>query len=390
MRFAFFPSAFVLLPLLAGCAMLPAAAPTDELVEGSAQMSSDFTLVKVSDGVMPYLVHPAYNGFPDVMRESAYRPNLGLEPGDVIVVSIFEAGSGISSSAPGSPPAPASQIPSALTLPPETIESDGGMMVPFVGKLYVRGRSPVQLSKLIADKLAGQMNQPQVIVSVQTKAASMASVNGEVNHSQPVNLTLRGERLLDAISLAGGPRFPIFDTDVRIVRGRNSSTVSMQSIVDDPSQNIYVRPDDQIILIHDPKSFTVLGATTRVAQYGFDTPHVTLAEAVARAGGSVDQNGDPTGTYLIRVEPAQTARAVVAASNPANLSKLDPSAPYERILYKIDLGEPGGYFYAQNIQIRDKDIVLVTNATGAQLSKFFQIARGATGIIYDLSAARGQ
>ena len=44
-----------------------------------------------------------------------------------------------------------------------------------------------------------------------------------------------------------------------------------------------------------------------------------------------------------------------------------------------------GYFLAQAVQLRDKDVILVTNSETTQLLKLLAVVRGFTGIAYDLN-----
>ncbi len=54
------------------------------------------------------------------------------------------------------------------------------------------------------------------------------------------------------------------------------------------------------------------------------------------------------------------------------------------VAYHLDLRHGAGYFLAQGIQMRDKDVVLMTNADSVQLQKIFAVVRNATGVYFDL------
>ena len=54
------------------------------------------------------------------------------------------------------------------------------------------------------------------------------------------------------------------------------------------------------------------------------------------------------------------------------------------MMYRIDLGQADGYFLAQQISVRDKDVILVSNAEATQLQKFLLLVRGFTGVVYDI------
>jgi polysaccharide export outer membrane protein len=311
-----------------------------------------------------------------------------LRPGDVVSITIYETGGSTLFPPPSSFPGasmtgqPGAVSPGVNTVPPQTIEADGTVKVPFVGALKITNMTPGQAGTLIEQQLQGKAVGPQAIVTLVNNYANAVAVSGDVNLAKVAPLTLRGERLLDVIAAAGGPKYPPYETYVRIVRGKQVGSVLLQTVINDPSQNIGVRPNDQVILTRYPRSFAVLGATTKVSQYTFDMEKVTLAEAVARAGGPIDAIGDPTGIYLFRFEPWFIAKEIL---DPAQLQAFGDTPPkFAPVLYHLDLRSAEGYFLAQGIQMRDKDVVLISNSEATQLQKLITIVRGFTGIAYDL------
>jgi hypothetical protein len=54
-------------------------------------------------------------------------------------------------------------------------------------------------------------------------------------------------------------------------------------------------------------------------------------------------------------------------------------------MYHIDLKQAEGYFLAQQLMMRDKDIVVITTAEATQIQKFLTPLRGVTGLYFDLS-----
>jgi polysaccharide export outer membrane protein len=187
------------------------------------------------------------------------------------------------------------------------------------------------------------------------------------------------------IAAAGGAKYPPFETYVEITRSGKIGNALLSSVVRTPSDNISIRPNDQIFLTRIPRSFSVLGATQKVSLYNFDTERVTLAEAIARAGGPVDNIGDPGGVYLFRFEPRSVAKEVMKATG-TDLGDA-PLPDFVPVLYQVGLREAEGYFYAQSIQMRDKDVILITNAEATQLAKMLVLARGVSGIASDISRA---
>jgi polysaccharide export outer membrane protein len=232
--------------------------------------------------------------------------------------------------------------------------------------------------------------QPQVIVSLVANGTNAVMVGGEVNRAGPVPLSLRGERLLDVVAGAGGTKWQTSDSDVRIIRGSVSATIPLQQAVNNPADNIMIRPRDQIIVLRNPKTFTVMGAANKVSQYPLDQTKVTLTEALARAGGAIDTVGDISGIYIFREEPAEVVKRILEVDPTAldrTMGRSDDAVVAARVpvMYRIDLSQAEGYLLAQQLPIRDKDVVLVSNSQGTQLLKMMAIVRGVTGVVYDLS-----
>lgn len=374
-------------PILAGCA-LPASAPTSVALESQPlEPTFNYFLVKM-DARVSSVLHQFRPGFGPFFKLRRYVASNILRPGDRIAITVYESGGSALFPPPTSFPGatittqPGQVTPGASTVPPQTIEADGTVTMPYAGNVRLAGRTPAEAARLIEKALEGKAVNPQVVVTLAVNNSNAATVSGEVNAPTTVPLTLRGERLLDAIGIAGGPKYPPWETYVRVVRENRVESVLLQTIIEDPRENIVVRPNDQIFVTRYPRSFAVLGATNKVAQYPFETEKVTLAEAIARAGGPIDAVGDPAGIYLFRLEPWSVAKKVLPPSTVEGFAGAPPE--FVPILYRTDLREAQGYFLAQSVQMRDKDVVLVTNAMGTQLQKLLVLVGGAVGIANDV------
>lgn len=378
--------------LLAACA-LPASAPTSVQLEASVgQADFPFHLVPVDSRVVSMLQGFKGATFGPSFRSNArYAASNALRPGDIVSITVYEqggstlfpattGGASFSLNSTG----PSSTAAGNSTIPPQVIEADGTINVPFAGRLKVVGHTPGQVGRIIEQSLRGKAVEPQVIVSLVNNATNTATVGGDVHSPKPVALSLRGERLLDVIAAAGGAKYPAFETYVDIVRGETTGTALLQSVVRSAGENVIIRPNDQIFLTRNPRSFSVMGATQKVSQYPFETERVSLAEALARAGGTIDAVGDPSGIYLFRFEPWPIAKDILAYANVDIVKDGVPPPAFVPMLYRIGMASADGYFYAQSIQMRDKDVVLVTNAEATQLLKSLTVVRGFTGIAYDL------
>lgn len=85
------------------------------------------------------------------------------------------------------------------------VDSGGWILLPLVGQIHARGRTPGELSTDIATALKKTyMKDPQVIVSVKESQSQRVTIDGAVN--QPGVYPLSGPTtLLQAVSLARGP-----------------------------------------------------------------------------------------------------------------------------------------------------------------------------------------
>ncbi|HVU21088.1 MAG TPA: polysaccharide biosynthesis/export family protein [Rhizomicrobium sp.] len=381
--------------VLAGCG-LPASAPTAmELAASTNSNDSDFhySIVKLDPRIVSELNH-YQPSFGPSFRNAHYAPTNALRPGDVIAITVYETGGQALFPPPAVVQGAAATTPlgnvstGASNIPPQVIEADGTIFMPFVGRLKVSGLTPGQAGALIQNDLQGKSVAPQVMVSLTNNIGNAATVSGEVNGSRPVPLSSRGERLLDVIASAGGAKYPAYETYVQVARNNHVGKILLQSVINNPAENIVIRPSDQIYLTHDPRRFAVLGATQRVALYPFVSEKVSLADAIATAGGPIDLIGDPSAIYLFRFEPWFIAKDVLS---PEYVTSLGPTPPeYVPVLYKLDLRGAEGYFLAQSFQLRDKDVVLVANAETTQLQKALTVVRGFTGIASDIGTLRRQ
>jgi polysaccharide export outer membrane protein len=70
--------------------------------------------------------------------------------------------------------------------------------------------------------------------------------------------------------------------------------VFFETLVRNPSENIYVAPGDTIYVSREQRSFTVFGASGENGRFPFLTEKVSLAESVGQAGGLLDNRAEPS------------------------------------------------------------------------------------------------
>jgi len=297
--------------------------------------------------------------------------------GDALEVNIWEAPPATLFNSSGIDPKLGALTSHVMTMPEQVVNEDGVINVPFAGNIRATGRSLSEIEGEIANKLKGKANQPQVLVRLTRSISAKVTVVGEVSQSTLVPLTPRGERLLDAIAAAGGVKQPVTKTTIQMTRGRNVFSLPLDTIIRDPQQNVPLHPGDVVTALFQPLSFTAFGATGKNEEINFEAQGITLAQALARAGGLQDSRADAKGVFLFRFEPLQ----MMTWPRQPVLVTLDGLVP---VIYRIDLKNPGTFFVAQNFPINNKDLIYVSNASAAELQKFLNLV---FSVIYPLNAA---
>jgi polysaccharide export outer membrane protein len=359
----------IALALLAGCASsstwLPSSGPSRQEVTEQDSRGS-ILLVEVTGPVARQLMA----GQRKLMFSEALASDAALAyivgRGDVLEVTVWEAPPALLFSTLTPDPRAASGAIRAAAFPEQMVSSAGTITVPFAGPLRVEGQTLQQVETAIAERLKGKANQPQVIVRLVRNASSTVTVVGEVGRSTLVPLTPRGERLLDALAEAGGVRQPVNKMSVQITRGDRVVTLPLETVIQDPRQNIPLRPGDVITALHQSLSMSVLGATGKNEEMNFESPGITLAQALARFGGVQDNRADAAGVFIFRFEdPA------VFGPQPKPLPvNEDGRVP---VVYRVDLKNPSTFFVAQSFPMRNRDVVYVANASAPELQKFLNV-----------------
>ena len=356
-----------------GCSTLPTAGPTTgQVVDQSVKDDqARFDIVDVDDNVVSTLLARPGESFQSRFRKYGKPPDPKIGIGDTITVTIWEAAAGgLFGSAVTTGISPGSR---SVTIPEQVVARDGAISVPFADRISVAGKSPLEVQQTIEQRLADKAIEPQVLVVITKSITNSATVSGEVVAGARVPLSVNGDRLLDVIALAGGAKAPVYDTFVRLSREGVTATIPMEKLISDPAENIYAWPGDALTLVQVPQTFSVFGATGQNMQVSFGAQEITLAEALAKAGGLQDLRADPAGVFLFRFEPPAVVGALKApplAIGPAGTSP---------VVYRLDLSDANSYFFAQRFPVEDKDIIYVANARLNELQKFFTLLNTITG-----------
>ena len=351
---------------------MPVAGPESWDVRAGQQDPSSvpYSLVKVSPQVTRVLVNaaPRLTGFRASRRPGGIRFGIG----DIVGVTIFEATSGGLFI-----PAEAGVRPgNFVAIPNQAVDVNGNISVPYAGAIQARGRTPVQVQQAIVDALKNRAIEPQVIVTLIDQRTSLISVLGDVGRPLRYPASAEGERILDVIARAGGPAGPGPDMWVLLERAGKRALAPFRALVDEPANNVYVFPDDTIYLYREPQTFLAFGALGLQQQIPFGAWRLSLAEAVARSGGLSDNVADPASVFLYRGETRE-----IAAQLGIDVSKF--VGPIIPVIYNINLRDPAGYFLATTFEMRNKDVIYVSNASAVEATKAMTFFRTVNGTIND-------
>ena len=326
-----------------------------------------YGLVKLNPETVAILRQFEPRGLAGTFTDRRPPSDITFGVGDVVSVTIFEAAAGglfIPQEAgvrPGN----------FVTLPDQTVDNSGNITVPYAGEIKAAGRTNVQIQRDIIDRIKNRAIEPQVVVALSHQNTSLVSVLGEVNTPvrYPASPAGADDRILDAITRAGGIKGQGFETWVMLERKGKSATVPFENLVMDQANNIYVQPGDRIYVYREQQKFLALGATGQSGEFNFDAWRINLAEAVGKAGGLTDAQADPDAVFLYRAEPRDVAERLGV-----NMSKF-PGAVTIPVIFSINFRDPGGFFLATKVQMKNGDIIFVSNARSVEVTKFLQYLR---------------
>lgn len=369
---------------LSSCTSLPRSGPDHTDIDRDAaikvttperKVGIDYVLIDLNKGILPY-----FDKIPSSSLRTGFgggrggAPDIPLGFGDVVQVSIFEAQSGglfIPSDA-GSRPG------NYITLPQQTIDKAGTISIPYAGRVPAAGRMKEEVEQDIEDKLASRAIEPQVVLTTTTSRSSEVAVVGDVNDPQKIVLSPAGDRILDAISEAGGLTTPNIETNVTLQRRGKTATVAYETLLKNPSENIYLAPGDTVSVEHERRTFIALGASGTNNRIDFEDSNLTLGEAMAKAGGLLDSRADPREVVVYRKVDRSTLQRLSIDTSRFKGSEVP-------VIFRANLRDPATLFAVQEFRMADKDVLYVSNAKTVELVKFLDILNSVTSTVRGVS-----
>lgn len=345
--------------------MLPRSGPNRSDMMAAGSEHHDVALVEVDSASVGFLQSSAAPSLLGAFGD--YRPareqRIGI--GDAVQITLWESGPGGLFSSPVVDRT--SSGSRSAVIPEQVVARDGAITVPFAGRVRVTGQTPPDVERAIIQRLGDKAIDPQALVTLTRNISNTVTVMGEVGPGARVPLNVRGDHLLEVIATAGGLKAPVSDIVVALSRDGRTVRVPMEAVLEDPRENVFLRPDDVVTLVRDPQSFTAVGATGHNALISFDTRRVSLDEALAKAGGLADDRANPSAVFVIRFEAEDVASHLPQTQG---ITRQPGGVP---TIYHLDLRDPAAWFLARRMPIRNKDIVYVSNSPLSDIQKVFTL-----------------
>lgn len=368
---------------LAGCAgFTPQDAPNAISVQANA------ALVTAPSAPLPYALMPinadvlrATNSITNAPGSSFSRipggnyRNVTIGVGDIVTVTVYEAQAGglfiprEASVRPGN----------FVDIPRQQVDQSGNINIPYAGSIKIAGLTPRAVSSIIHERLKDRAIDPQVVVSVAEQRGNQVNVLGEVNSPMRFAIDPGGIRLMGAIARGGGPKFPAYETKITINRNGRTYEQSMSSVVRRPGEDILLAPGDVVYLARVPRVFMAFGSTPSPGSVGginnrrfpFDNDEMSLAEALAKAGGLDPTRADSKSFYVYRYEPKPLLESVGidVSQFPTQLAPA---------VYKFDMSKPDGMFLADTFKMRDHDLLVAAESPSTEFIKLMNPLSAAT------------
>jgi polysaccharide export outer membrane protein len=355
---------------LTGCSLLPRSGPDDNDIkllgnvsspEPEAHLAYELVPVNASNIVELAVARTAVPS--DTFVDKGPAPIIRLGPGDIVAVTIFEA-------APGglfTPSTTAGARPgNFVDIPNQSVDENGNISIPFAGLVPAAGKTIPEVEKIVQDRLKNRAIEPQVVVALKEQHATIVSILGEVNSPGSLSLSQSGEKLLELIARAGGPKYPPNETWIIMQRNGKKTRGLLSRVLADPKQNIFIRPRDQVYLQRETATFTAVGASGSNGLFPFDNEHITLSQAIGRAGGLLDTQANPAAVFIYRLEDRPFLEKIGVDISRYEGQKIPA-------VYSVDMLDSTGLLLASSFQMREKDAIFVGNAKSVEFLKFLTV-----------------
>ncbi len=244
------------------------------------------------------------------------------------------------------------------------VHNDGSIFYPYVGRVKVEGLKVTEIRDILADKLAKYIESPQVDVTVAGFRSQRVYVTGEVQKPGVLPVTNVPMTLIEAVSASGGLTPEADWTTVTLTRNGQERAFNLRELYQqgNTDQNILLQPNDVLhVARNDQNKVFVLGEVRQPKSYMMGRSGMTLAEALADAGGWFEATANAEGVFVIRIADPATGRVAD--------------------VYQLNAKNATALVLAEQFKLQQRDIVYVTAAPVARWNRVIsQLLPSITGL----------
>ena len=254
---------------------------------------------------------------------------------------------------------------STTAFPPQEVGTDGMVSVPPLGRIRAQGQTVQGFERLLERRLGEVLVDPSVVVQIAERRSARVSVLGDVRSPGIYPINQNNMHLVEVLAEAGGPEGLSDELELTISRRGRTGQALLRDVYNNPRYNIHVQPGDVISVEAPQYSLTVLGAGSANGTLNYDDPELSLAEALAGAGGLLNRRADRKGVFVYRELPRKTA-----ADLGVDVTEFGDMVP---TVFNIDLSKPQSLFATQDFLMAENDLVYIANGTNEEINAVFSV-----------------
>ncbi|RUO74532.1 polysaccharide export protein Wza [Pseudidiomarina sediminum] len=244
------------------------------------------------------------------------------------------------------------------------VHNDGTIFYPYIGKVQVAGKRVTQIREEITKRLAKYIESPQVDVTIAAFRSQRVYVTGAVQQPGTVPVTNVPMTLIEAVNAAGGLNEAANWNQVTLTRGDEVRNFNLRELYQsgNTAQNLLLKPNDVVhVARNDDNKVFVLGEVRQPKSYMMGQSGMSLAEALADAGGFFEGTADASGIFVIRQAEADSGKVAQ--------------------VYQLNADNAVALVMAEQFELQQRDIVYVTAAPIARWNRVInQLLPSITGI----------
>lgn len=236
------------------------------------------------------------------------------------------------------------------------VQQDGTIFYPYVGSVYVKDKTVIQIRKMMSDLLSKYIESPQVDVNVISFRSKHSYITGEVNRPGKQPITNIPLTLLDAINQAGGLAEDADWRNTILTRNGQEIQVSLLALMHygDLEQNYLLKAGDIVhVPRNDVRKIFVMGEVHDPKLLKMGRMGMSLTEALSLVGGINQLEADATGVFVIR------KGAEIANKQQKQIANV----------YQLNIQDASSLILGTQFDLKPEDILYVTAAPIARWNR---------------------